>query len=636
MSLLFLPLVWCVTAAGRTLTSWLRLPDTATRLERGLIAFGLGLGLLAYGVLLLGLFHLLYPVAGLLWVCLLAMLGGNQHILMVRTLRAWRPMRLPWWGWGLTALFAVFGIIALIGVYAPPVMFLPGVNATEWDSLSYHLADPELFLRLHRVVSLPWQPHSNFAFTSEMWFTLALMAHGSVPLAKWFSWACAVGTALGVYAIGGRHLTPRVGLWAALLFVSTPLAFWEAGTAYIDGATAFFATVALLCVMAGLRTRQRAWLWVGAVQAGFALSTKATALAPLVVLAAGLLVWEWQQRSPFGATRLTLGWSLLALLVGSPWYLKSWVCTGNPIYPYFYSLFGGRWWGPHWAASYAAANNPGLGHSLSAALLLPWNVTMALLPGHVVGGPHTQPFNEFPSPLLALSPVLLAALFFPVFGLGNVPKVVKALAVYALLTTLLWFTQTQFVRFLLPLLPVYCLLAAWTLCCAIAARTFSGYALASLVAASVFWSLSVGGGWASLQWPVVSGEQTRSAYLTRYNATFPAMQFVNHSLPPQAKIALFGDPLGFGCDHPYLWADQSGYVLTPQVSSPGTLLRRLHALGVTDVLVNTHFFPLTPGNNASGWLYALTASQSAPLYPAAEDQNRGIVVYALPENIPLG
>ncbi len=629
LSLLFLPLAWVVVAAGRTLAAWLRLLETATPLERNLVAYGLGLGLLAYGVLALGLFGLLYPVAGLLWVLALAGLGARQHGAMTREARAWRLPKFAGWEWGVTALFAAFGVIALIGVYAPPVVFIPGVNATEWDSLSYHLADPKIFLRLHRIVSLPWQPHSNFAFTAEMWYTLALMAHGSVPLAKWFSWACAAGAALGVYALGARHLTPRVGLWAALLFVSTPLAFWEAGTAYIDGATAFYATLALLCVLNGMTTRDRRWLWAGAVLSGLALSTKATALTFLLLLALGVLVWEWRQRTaPGTALRRAVGWGGLALVVGSPWYIKSWACTGSPVYPYFYSVFGGRWWDGDRAAAYAASNSPGAGHTLGDALLLPWNLTMALPPGHLVG--NWPPFNEFPSALLSLSPVLLAALFFPAFGRGDTPRVIKALAAYALAATLLWFAQTQYVRFLLPLVPVYCLLAAWMLCRAVGGRSVSGYALAALTGASLLWSLSVGLGLARVQAPVALGLQPRADYETRYDGGAGAVGYINTSLPAGAKVVFFGHPLGFACDRPYLWGDQSDYVLTPAVRSPETLLARLRALGVTYLLVDTHNFPLGPGDSPAGWVYALTAGRSAPLYPGPTDPDRGVLVYAVP------
>ena len=293
MPLLFLPIAWIVTAAGRTLTAWLGLPETATRAERNLVGFALGLGLLSYGMLALGLLRLLYPLAGLLWAMALATLGGRQHGAMAREAREWRPARMPGWGRLAAALFAAFGLVALLGVFSPPIVFIPGINATEWDSLSYHLADPKLFLQMHRIESLPWQPHSNFAFTAEMWYTLGLMA-GSVPLAKCFHWACAAGAVLALYRLGARFVSPRAGLLAALLFVATPLVFWEAGTAYIDLATTFFTTTALLCVANGLAERSPRWLRLGAVLAGLALSTKATALATILLLALGLALWHWR------------------------------------------------------------------------------------------------------------------------------------------------------------------------------------------------------------------------------------------------------------------------------------------------------------------------------------------------------
>ena len=62
--LLFLLTAWAATAAGRTVLKLLKLPDTATRLERNLFGYALGLGLLAYAMLALGLLGGLYSAAG--------------------------------------------------------------------------------------------------------------------------------------------------------------------------------------------------------------------------------------------------------------------------------------------------------------------------------------------------------------------------------------------------------------------------------------------------------------------------------------------------------------------------------------------------------------------------------------------
>ncbi len=95
-----------------------------------------------------------------------------------------------------------------------------------------------------------------------------------------------------MYAFGRRHLTAQIGLLAALLFASTPLVLWEAGTAYADLAPTFFGTLTLLAVANGMAGRDERWLRLGAVLMGLTLSTKATSLTTLALLAAGLLFWR--------------------------------------------------------------------------------------------------------------------------------------------------------------------------------------------------------------------------------------------------------------------------------------------------------------------------------------------------------
>ena len=618
MPLLFLLIAWILIAAGRTLSFWL--PQTATRLERNLIGFALGLGLLSYGMLALGLLGLLYPIAGLLWMLALAALGGREQSAMVREAREWRPARMAGWGRLAVILFAAFGVVSLLGVLSPPTLL-------EWDSLSYHLAVPNLYLQQHRIFYIPWLLHSNFAFTTEMWYTLGLMAR-SVPLAKMFHWACAVGTCLAVSQLGARHLTPRVGMGAALLLASTPVFFWEAGTAYVDLATAFFATLTLLAVANGIADRDDRWLRAGAMLIGLAVSTKATAFLTLALLAVGLLFWRLAicKQPPGRAFISVAAWAGLALLVGSPWYLKSLVLTGNPVYPFAFHLFGGRYWNEASTVAYNASNHPGMGRSLSAALLLPWNLTMHLMPRHPTA--YAQPFNEKPSLLATISPLLLAALFFPVFGRKPAPPAVRGLAAYALGGLALWFVTTQFVRFLLPLMPILCLLAAWAVSRAVSARGASGYVLAGLAVCSLLWSLFVGGQLVAVQAPVVLGQELQSQYLSKNDTGYAAIHYINTQLPPNAKIIFYGHPLGFYCDRPYLWANEyTTYIPTDQFHTAEDLRRWLIAHGVTHILIDpTYFRPLPDDSqDEQGWVYQLTIAHGPPLFA-----DRHVLIYPVP------
>ncbi len=649
--LLFLPVTWIVTAAGRAVLSALRLGDGPTRLERNLCGLALGLGALAYGMLALGLLGGLYPLAGVGLLLLLGVVGFRQHRAMALELRNafQQGVRLSPWGWGVALLFLLLALIPLVGVWTPPSA------ALEWDSLSYHLADPKLYLQAHRIYYIPWESHSNFAFTAEMWYLFGLMERGTeggVPLAKLFHFTCGLGACLAVYALGARHLSPRAGLTAAGVLASTPLVLWEAGTAYADLAGMFFATLTLLAVAGGMAARDERRLRLGAVLMGLTLSTKATALSALALLALGLLFWwvrSQGQKWPQAMGKVAV-WCVIALAVGSPWYIKSAAYTGNPVYPFYYQLFGGRGFNAALARIYDVSNanfgvtyvtptkddpatDPKLVRSPDMAALAPWNLTMYLLPGRARPNPVFRAFNDTQIPLVALSPLLLAALFFPAF-LRGAPGVVRALGLYALLSGLLWVETSQQVRYLLLWLPALCLLAAWALVRAVESRARAGYALAAMGAASVAFALFtgyggggvIGGGLVAREAPVVFGRQSRADYLDRDLSGYAAMQFINAQLPANAKVVLYGHPLGFYCDRAYFWGDAQHSTFIPYETfhDENDLRAYLHKIGVTHILIDRAYF--TPSRGYTGWVEALSEKSGGPLFEA-----HGVAVYALPE-----
>ena len=576
-------------------------------------------------MLALGLAGGLYHLLGYLPLFILLAAGGRQHVPMAREGRDWaKTLRLTGWGRLLTLLFAAFALVSFVGCFAPPTETL------EWDSIAYHLADPKMYGQAHRLIYLPWEDHSNFGFTAEMWYLYGLLI-GGVSLAKLFHFACGVGACLAVYALGARLASPTVGTLAALLLASTPLVFWEAGTAYVDLATAFFTTLTLLALGQGMLGHDPRWLRLGAVLMGLTLSTKATALGTLLLLAAGVLVWYRRglKTTPLAALKAAFVWGLLALLVGSPWLIKSAVLTGNPVYPFFYSVFGGRYWDKSAADFYTSWNaNFGMGHSLSDIALVPWNLTMFLLPGHLTAYP--KPFNDYQTPFGALSPVLLGALFFPAFVRGASVQI-KALAAFALAFLLLWAGTMQYVRYLLPTLPVLCLLAAYVLVQACTLRLKSGYALAALVVCSLLFSGYIGTILLAQQAPVVFGQESRDDYITRNFSPYSAMQFINTQLPAGSKIVMYGNPLGFYSDRPYLWGDaiHGTYIPYSAFHSAGDLKAYLHKLGVTHILVYEGGFPLDPPKpNApsyADWVYALTKGSGPPVF-----SKHGTDIWAVP------
>jgi len=617
------------------------MPETATRLERNLLGYALGMGLLAYTMLVLGLLGGLYSAMG--WGILLALagLGAGQHRAMGAEVKAAivGGVRLAPLGWVGGAVFAVLAAIPLFGVWTPPVQALGNNFYTEWDSLSYHLADPKLYLAAHRIIYLPWESHSNFAFTAEMWYLFAMLLrdteHG-VPLAKLFHYSCGVGACLAAYAFGARHISVRAGQVAALLLASTPLVLWEAGTAYADLASTFFVTLTLLAVGAGTLERSWHWLILGAILMGLTLSTKATSLATLALLAAGLLLWKLRrEKQPWPkALAAVAAWCVLAFAVGSPWYLKSAILTGNPVYPFYSKIFPSRYWNADLGAAYDSSNaNFGVGktlsevHSPTAGIQVPWNLTLYLLPGHPPPNPGFRPFNDFQTPLATLPPLLLAVLFFPAFSRGATMRV-KALGVYGLCSFALWFATVQYARYLLPTLPVLCLLAAWVLVQAWEGRWRSRFALAGLGACSLVFTFWVGAELVAKQAPVVLGQQSRNDFLTHGFLAYSATQFINQKLPPNAKIVFYNSPFGFYCDRDYLWGDpqHSTYIPYDRFQTADDYRAYLAKIGVTHILIDRRGYDLTPGlTDYRRWVYELTDGSAPPVFEV-----HGVAVYALP------
>ena len=661
MPLLYIPIALILIAAGRRLSRALGVPGDASALERNLAGYALGLGMLSYTMLGIGLARGLYPIAAWVLLAVFALVGLPEIRRMAQEARSalfscFHPSP---WIWVMISIVTVMGGLALVGVMTPPVkgLFadkpLPGVGLTEWDSIAYHLADPKLYAQHHRIYYIPWEHHSNFAFTAEMWYLWAMLtANGSIALAKMFHWSCWLAAALTVYSIGSRNFSIRTGALGASIFATTLVAFWEAGTAYVDLSTAFFLTVTVLAVIQAVITRERGWLRVSAILMGLALSTKALAGVSLILIAAGLLIWKLKEpqdstggRNPGMAVKTAVGWGLLALIVGSPWYMKSFAYTGNPVYPFAYQIFGGKYWNAEAARAYDDSNKSfGLGHSSIDVLLAPWNMTMYPMPGHPAAISYqdgrtvpiypflgkdnhgNKPFNDFPTALATFNPILLACLFAPLL-LKRSSRLATALALYCGLAFLATFLAMQYVRYALPLVPLLCLLAGWTIDALMAERRITGYALAIFAGVSALFSGAIAAEIAQAQWPMVSGAVTQELYITKGFGAYPAMQYINRELPANAKVVFYGNPLGFYCDREYFWGEKnhSGIVPYDTMHSSQDLLAYFHKTGVTHVLVDARAFGLAPSPNWTGWVYELTAGQGAPIF-----SERGVMVFALP------
>jgi 4-amino-4-deoxy-L-arabinose transferase-like glycosyltransferase len=552
-----------------------------------LFTLGIGLWMVAVAVLCLGAFFSV-QVVSLVYVGLLcwALPGAREFARDI----SFSSEKLSRWSKLMLALAGLAALLSLPGAMAPPF---------EYDELSYHLGVPADYLRAERIVFLPHNFFSNLSQLTEMLYLLAITLRSGVA-AKLLHWSFGVMTALAVYAVGMRMWSRNVGATAAALFYCLPFVYDLGVTARIDLATAFFGTLsfgALLAWWDGRSALPGRLVWVSALAAGGAVATKWTAIpvvaAPcaLFVLAIGLKQW----RSGRGRALLRpLGYGLAVMGMATPWFIKNWAMTGNPVYPMLGWIFPTPGWGAEQFELMRVVWYPrhGAGEWLQA-LTLPWRFSFPPHPRleyRWLGEPLAAPL------LLLTAPLALFTRKMETNTRRTAWLLAATYAAWALATSRPW-------RFLLPGLPLAALLGGYALekfARERAARVCLRPAVTVTLAMCL--SLMLVNATADVVDPQrypqrltfvhhLLGRVSKEDFVARMgHGSLGPVIWMNQNLPASAKVLYVGEARLYYGRHEAVWATAfDPHPLTDwarEADSVERLLEKLSGEGVTHVYVN--------------------------------------------------
>jgi|GEM_PF-1128110 len=349
-ALFVIPFLWACMAVGRRLLILLNVPAVDEPSERAVLTAALGAGLLQFLPFLLGVFGVLSVVT--MRVALLAIVlvfvkdvlaVGRAGVAAVKRLPQ-LPKPLLWLCVALSPGLVAAALLALTPTIDP-------------DGLAYHLTVPKRWLALGTLEYLPTYVYSNTPMGVEMLFTAGLAVTGD-SAAKLLHLALGVLAAVAVYRAGVRLKGHAVGAFAAFLFLAGPTGVsYLLGWAYVEGAIGFVIAAAALAWLLWFQDQQAGRLRCVALLAGVAVSFKLTTVLFVVGLAAltgyALVLAARERKEPPRAGLLRLA-SLVPFVVLPvlPWFVRSTLVTGNPVFPLFAKLIPSRDFSPELAASF--------------------------------------------------------------------------------------------------------------------------------------------------------------------------------------------------------------------------------------------------------------------------------------------
>lgn len=403
---------------------------------------------------------------------------------------------------------ALCAIANFVGALAP-ISFI--------DAMLYHVYEAREFLRAGRLIELRhiWQSYQPISV--EMLYTLGLglLDDRMPPL---IDWGLGVLTLFSAFLLARRIAGPLAGLIGAATFYCTAMVAWESTSCFVELGIAVGATMATFALLRWNETDETPWLIVAGLMAGFAATCKLTAAQLPVYLTLVLLhLSVVRKRGLRKSVTAAVVFAGISLCLVAPWYLRSYLLTGNPIYPFLPSVFGAN---PTNHEIQQILAFYGSGKTPLDLLLAPW---------YLVSRGSLSENGQFLNPL----PFLFAPM---ILWRARKEGPSRSLLMVCVLWFLLWLKTAQIARYLVPVQAIACALvgdaAVFMLSSSELRRRIAVFSCVIFIGFSAL----TAGFYDSQFLRVVFGGETRDAYLARTSWYYTLYQELRRELPEDAYV----------------------------------------------------------------------------------------------------
>lgn len=563
-------------ALGRKIFRWLKF-ESGSFLESFLFGLTIGLAIITYAVIGFGL-------AGLLnrWVINLFFLGmfaltyreiGNIISEIKTKFKALATPKIPFIEIVLLLILALQIFFSLTGASVLP---------SGWDSLGEHLAKAKEWNRLHRLASIPYINFDQWAqpFNVGILYGMALFLKDAI-LAQLIHFAFGLLTAVGVYSLGKKYFSHRVGLVSAVIFCTVPLTAYLSTVAYVDLGLTFYTFFAFYALVNWVSSGKKGWLFISAIISGLAVGSKYAGAPFIVILSSGILFGGWFVRKEkfWRVTRDFFIFLGLGGLIGSFWYVRAYFIGAYSILDMWqgYLLEFWRRIKEIWASGFfnLGISQPAFAFDLSLPkriIFLSWDVSMH--------GGRYYGYGIIGIVFLAFLPLFL----FPRFGRR---RLIKFMLFYSAVYFIFWAVLEPVPRYLMPILPLLGIMVGYVVeQMSSFNKFFKRCFYAILILTFLFQIIYLapeGLDNACQRMLVFAGLKSQEEYILENEETYAVFKYINENSPPETKVWVFNEGLTFYCDYPYVKSVKLGGAY-----STGGILGKLKGVGITHIVFNQY------------------------------------------------
>lgn len=256
-------------------------------------------------------------------------------------------------------------LVGLTLALVASILVLGSTPPVDRDALTHHLAVPKLYLKHGSLYEIPHIEFSYYPMNLDLLYMIPLL-FGNDIIPKYIHFAFGLLTALLIFTYLKNRLSSILGAFGALFFLSLPVIVKLSTTVYVDLGLICFSTAALIFMLAWIdHPLKIRYLLFSAISCGLCLGTKYNGLITFFLLTCFVplsYIRTRRQISPSGflqdeaiascrsyaknegvrAIGYGIIFAVVALVVFSPWMVRNYIWTKNPIYPLYSSIFASK------------------------------------------------------------------------------------------------------------------------------------------------------------------------------------------------------------------------------------------------------------------------------------------------------